>query len=91
MEQLVRLCVPVRDDWRGAGITAESKRSYELRQALIRAQNEAFDILDGNYPAHMKVSWRIVIDGDDTEWEWNPQVGVPAAAKELVFVVEDTG
>jgi hypothetical protein len=88
MERLVRLCVPVEDDWRGAGITTESKRSYELRQQLIRTQNEAFDILDGNYPAHMKVSWRLMIDGDDTEWEWNPQLGVPVEATSLVFVVE---
>lgn len=87
MERLVRLSVPVQEAWIGAGITTESRRCYDLRQALIRTQNEALDALDGKYPAHMKVSWRVVM-ADNTEWEWNPQLGVPPEAEALVFLVE---
>lgn len=86
--ELLRESLPVQAAWVGSGITAESKRSFELRMALIRAQQRAIDRLDGRYPANMKVSWRITM-ADDSEWEWNPQVGVPDNAVTLVFLVED--
>lgn len=86
METLARICVPVQPAWVGSGITTESKRSYDLRQVLIRTQQDALAQLDGNYPAHMKVSWRVKLT-DQSEWEWNPQNGVPTDAETLVFVV----
>ena len=86
LEILVRESIPVNDNWVGAGLAGESRRSYELRQELIRTQRDALDKLDGNFPAHMKVSWRVRLL-DQSEWEWNPQVGVPEGATHLVFVV----
>lgn len=86
MELLTSLAVPIQKDWVGSGIAGEARRSYELRQALIRAQRVALDELGGNYPARLKVSWRIRL-ADQSEWEWNPQMGVPVEATYLVFVV----
>lgn len=86
METLARVVLPVQANWAGAGIVTDSARNYELRQVLIRAQQDALAGLDGNYPAHMKASWRIRL-ADQSEWEWNPQMGVPKEATHLVFVV----
>lgn len=84
--ELVRECLTVDPAWVGAGISTESKRSYELRMAMIQAQRTAMDRLDRNYPTHMKVHWLIQL-ADKSEWVWNPQMGVPEDAKELVFVI----
>ncbi len=86
MESLARVEVSVDPGWVGVGISTNNSRGVGLVDALVRAQNDVFDQLDDDLPDGFKVGWRVML-ADGSEWEWNPQVDVPAVAKRLVFEV----
>lgn len=82
----VRIGIAPEPEWIGRGVTWHQGGSGELAEALVEVQRGVVAWFEqaGGIPDDFRVYWEVVVGGQN--FEWNPQVGVPAGATELVCV-----
>lgn len=78
---------PVLEGWRKGTLASENARSQYFRESLIRMQRDLLNLVEAEgVPGRLGIHWEFRTVDD--QFLWNPQIGVPEDAVELIVVAE---
>lgn len=71
---VARIGVAMEPAWVGCGIAGDGRKDEGLRDVIVKAQNDALDLLRaaGAVMDDLKIRW-VIETKDGTGYHWNPQ------------------